>query len=1682
MDELKKRRSSKAGTVTRRIRELNNVVSMKADKLEVNDRINNLKYALDELGIIQDEYMNLNASENPQIISEADKWYYEYDMRASKAIREAREYNYARERESEDHRFKLQKLEIPKFKSDMKTFFKWRSIFERLTRKCSDETKYDYLLNSTEGESRRYVENRNTYDDAMEKLNEKYGNVHTIIGLLIDEIKKLNMVKRGDFVSFENLSIKVNEFHEKLILMGKEHDAENSYVLKEIERKFNEDDYQRWLESCGDEIDQRTVRDLVSWLDKQTHIRRITHANCQPTVSNTSPDKGQQKFKSRFQINSSNIDQEERKLMVENKCILCSDEHLIKDCPKFSLLSLKDRWERAKSSRLCFLCLKGNHRRNECNEGNCKVCDGLHHQLLHNYTKQSHSETERHSDNYMGNSSSLINERKIERGFLPATDVTLNHKGRDIISTAILDTGSEINIITPRCCKKLNVKGEPAVMNIVGVGGIISTINTEIVEVSVKDRHGSTTLLECVVLEKACGEILPIDLNKFNDQDKYLLNQKKVYTRGGEVDILIGMSHPELHEQLSFIKLKSGLTLLETKLGNCLVGCHHNNTIKNYVRGNCNFSCGFVSMLAQKNDINLMEHLEAELAGIKEPPKDRCVDEIQFKNKIEIRRDDQCEGRFRVKLPWKVDPNTLENNKEQALERDKKLVKQLVNRGMVELFDTQIKDMIETGVIRKVNETYPRRYLPLLAVVNMNRDTTKVRVCLDARTKFKGTSFNDTLWKGKLEMTDIMKMLTHFRCGKFAILGDIRRMFWQILLDKDDEQYHGIVYKQETYVFTRISFGGSPSPNIADNCMASISQEGKDRYPLGAKVIEDKRYVDDILDASSDLEKIFEKRDETSKLLGEFGFDIKEWFSNHSAVGKVENSGKVLGIRWNGEEDTLGIYVKEKEKSKAFTRRMVLSRIAEIWDPLGIICGVTMIGKLILQSIVRMKMDWDVVVPDRELEAEWENWLQQLQKCEKVIVTRSILPVKKFESTPKCELVGFSDGSSVAHGCTLYIRWYNEQESVIDVRFVAAKGKVNPIKGTTVPRSEMCGAFLLSRLTHSAQEALKKTELNEKCDTENLFTDSSTVLSWIRSGAIKYKPYIKNKLIEIQELHPIHIWKYVPGKENSTADLISKGCNFEELDKITRGPEMLLRKRETWTKFSFTPKEAEINLEKNAKATTVNVAIKDNEPIFDVENFNSWEKIIRITAYVMKFVSMLKKTKMNSNETMLSVEVIERARKFWVVEAQKSLNDNTMKCIEKLLPYKDEEGIVKINGRLANMELFDEDRKRPIVLPNNHKISYLIVKGAHEKCIHAGYMRVVAEVRKKFWIVGVRKIARDISNKCIVCRRWRNSPLQQKMADLPALRLCVGIPFENTAVDYFGPFETKYGGRGKKKSYGAIFTCLTMRAVLVELVSDFTTDKFLLALRRFISIYGTPKLIVSDNGSNFVGAAREIKKILDSWRRQDTRNSRLLDFCDENLITWKFSTPLASHHNGAVESMVKCTKIALNKIVKGHLLSEEDYRTIFLEITACINSRPLWPASDGDVGGTPITCEDLIRPRGLPRDPIELNIAVNPRKRYQLIQNMVNEWWRLWMLHFTPNLQTRKKWFKIRENLEVGDIVLVVDTDAPRSHWKMGRVTKIYPGNDGLVRSARIKTSIGEYDRPITRLCILLSEAELNEN
>ena len=158
--------------------------------------------------------------------------------------------------------------------------------------------------------------------------------------------------------------------------------------------------------------------------------------------------------------------------------------------------------------------------------------------------------------------------------------------------------------------------------------------------------------------------------------------------------------------------------------------------------------------------------------------------------------------------------------------------------------------MISLNILKKVDESYPKRYLPLLAI-DLERDSSKVRVCLDSKSKHSGMSLNDAFLKGKYEMNDIYQIITKFRCGLFVSVGDVCKMFWQINIHEQDQMFHGVIYKGGTYVFTQIGFGNSPSPPIADMSMVKMVYHGRETHPLASKLLIHNRYMDDLINSNS---------------------------------------------------------------------------------------------------------------------------------------------------------------------------------------------------------------------------------------------------------------------------------------------------------------------------------------------------------------------------------------------------------------------------------------------------------------------------------------------------------------------------------------------------------------------------------------------------------------------------------------------------------------------------------------------------------------------------------------------------------------------------------------------------------------------------------------------------------------
>ena len=224
-----------------------------------------------------------------------------------------------------------------------------------------------------------------------------------------------------------------------------------------------------------------------------------------------------------------------------------------------------------------------------------------------------------------------------------------------------------------------------------------------------------------------------------------------------------------------------------------------------------------------------------------------------------------------------------------------------------------------------------------------------------------------------------------------------------------------------------------------------------------------------------------------------------------------------------------------------------------------------------------------------------------------------------------------------------------------------------------------------------------------------------------------------------------------------------------------------------------------------------------------------------------------------------SYKFIREAELYWIRQAQRELNLQDPN-IQKLDVFLDEDGAYRVGGRLGNAPL-SYDVRHPYLLPKKCHLSYLLVRDGHIYAIHGGHLRTATEVRKKFWIIGDMTLAKRVVRSCVTCRRHRGKPVRQRMADLPEFRVTpCSPPFKTTLVDYLGPVNVKLNRNTTTKGYCAVFTCAVTRAVHLTVVQDLSTQAFLQALERFVSIRGAPAIMISDNATCFRGADNRIKR------------------------------------------------------------------------------------------------------------------------------------------------------------------------------------------------------------------------------
>ncbi|XP_052218275.1 uncharacterized protein LOC127835894 [Dreissena polymorpha] len=444
-------------------------------------------------------------------------------------------------------------------------------------------------------------------------------------------------------------------------------------------------------------------------------------------------------------------------------------------------------------------------------------------------------------------------------------------------------------------------------------------------------------------------------------------------------------------------------------------------------------------------------------------------------------------------------------------------------------------------------------------------------------------------------------------------------------------------------------------------------------------------------------------------------------------------------------------------------------------------------------------------------------------------------------------------------------------------------------------------------------------------------------------------------------------------------------------------------------------------------------------------------------------------------------EMIKETQRRYFAEEYDKLSKNQKVGISskliKLNPRLDTEGVMRSDSRLKYFEFLPYDTKYPVLLPRKSPVTELIVKDAHEKNNHSGTNQTLSDLSVKYWIVAAREQIRDWENKCSECKRRKGHPKDQIMAPLPKVRTRVTMrAFSNVAVDFGGLYITIQGrGTRRAKRYLCLFTCLSTRAVHLEIAFGLDTNAFLNAFYRMVNRRGLPVSVYSDNGTNFVGADKELRELV-----QNVDKDKIKESAANRGIQWFFNPPVAPHWGGVHEIMIKSAKRAISAILTSADISDEELITACTGAESLINSRPLTYQSANVDDCTPLTPNHFLFGQvggQFAPDSVD-DTDYSPIKRWRRVQELVKHLWKRWLREFLPMLAGRKKWFQQYRDFRIGVVVLVVDPEQPRGRWPLGRIVEIFPGDDGHVRAVSVRIGQSVLKRSITRLCLIVPEEE----
>lgn len=1596
-------------------------------------------------------------------------------------------------------------IELPTFSGNYTNWPTFSDLYCEAIHKnptLSKSQKMQHLKGKLKGEAEKLVQHltisSENYDTCWEILNRRYNNIQLLFTKQMQTfmnqppMQKYNAfeIKRLHDISFET----VQAIHN----LGVDTSTWDPILVHIMTEKMDPETYTAYMDARENKRDLPSFDELITILENkftalEPLMKRGKQAkqNAVPAKENE-PKQKDNTGETRFKFAKT------YKTYDERVCPLCkTSDHVLLTCRKFLNMTPDAKVNTIKSLGLCKNCLF-YHKYSCTSTKTCKVCNNKHHTILHEVlcdTKnESSSDSNAPKPAFPTPSTSTRKSNHVgdNYGEVLLATVELKVRARDgtfMNMRCLLDQGSQINLITESAAQRLELERCNQNSSVFGVGTSAAQSNGAVQLICESRYNNYAFITDALVMPKLIGQLPNYTFEKQNWPHINNINlADPEYNISRPVDILLDA---KVYAEILMDGILRGPATApiaqQTQLGWILVG-----NVKTF---NCHAVLNNLEEISQYWELEEITQHDTNLT-----PADKYCETL-YQATTTRRPED---GRYEVRLPMK--PNYeqhLAPSKMQAVAQFQQLEKRFARDA--DLSKTYKQFIAEYKQLEHMKLcTIPREpscFLPHHGVVKrLDTEIIKLRTVFNASSKLRtGYTLNELMERGPNLQQDLQRMILQWRTYKYVYTADVEKFYRQILVKEEDQHLQKIVWRDspsdkiEDYQLCTVTYGTKAAPYLAMRTIKQLAQDDGHKYPLAINNLNNQLYVDDLLGGNNNIIEAKEAQKQTNDILRGGGFTLRKWASNDARLlehlsedvisqnmldFKHAETNKTLGLSWNPRDDqfTFASAFPTCDKADETTKRTLLSNISKTFDPLGWLSPITIKGKLIFQKVWTLNLQWDDRLP-RDVQHEWNILVQDLRNITEIKISRWMGDTNK-----PIELHGFCDASEKAYGCVIFCKSLDNDENPV-VQLVAGKTKLSPLnKPKSLPRLELCGALLLSRLM---KKVIESTNIQTRTRVQiHGWTDSMVVLGWLQGDTGRWKTFVANRVKDIKEIMPSSCWKHVKSDENP-ADCASRGLLPSQLLSHRlwwEGPEWLKHndiQQQTVTNIPI-PKE-EIKL----KVCVTNDSSETPFILSLLEHHSSMERVTRILAWVSRFIYNIRRkdnrrtSYLNTGELKNAHDSIIRAvqNKHYELDIMQLKSNKKIHGKSQLLnlnPYIDDDGILRVGGRLGNSNL-DNNRKHPIILPNKDHLSILLINGAHRSTLHGGARQTLTYLRTKYWILGGMSVVKRELRKCIRCLRFKGATKNQLMADLPNPRVTPSRPFTHTGVDLAGPVEVKSNrGRGiaTSKGYVTIFVCLATKAIHLELVSDLSSTTFLAAFKRLCSRRGTPRHMYSDCGTNFVGAARSLQQEHQKALEHYLSSSELMDDLTKSGVDWHFNAPSWPTGGGLWEAAVRRMKHHLKRVLGEQKLTYEEFTTLLTQIEACLNSRPLVALSDSIEDLECLTPGHFLTGDQTLAPPISQEVEdINLGTRWKLTEKMHKDFWRQWSAEYLQTLQTRSKWHYAGKDLQVGDLVIIKEDNIPPARWLLGRIVMTHPGNDGRVRVVTLKTKNKDsVKRPLNKL------------